>query len=214
MTSPQDTRNRTGRFYAEHGKRAFDLALSIPLLIALSPLLLLISLLIKLGSEGPAFFTQERMGRGGKGFTLYKFRTMVKDAHSEGPSVTSRGDTRITPLGRTLRRYKLDELPQLLNVVMGDMSIVGPRPEVKRYVDAFPDEYSSILKVRPGITDYAALRYRNEEEILAGYEDVEQAYTKVILPEKITLYKKYIREMGVMADVKILFMTLREVSRC
>lgn len=139
---------------------------------------------------------------------------MVKDAPSKGPSVTSHGDTRITPLGKTLRRYKLDELPQLLNVVMGDMSLVGPRPEVKKYVDAFQDDYSSILKVRPGITDYAALQYRNEEEILAGYDNAEQAYTKVVLPEKITLYKKYIREMGIIVDVKILFSTLRNVIKC
>ena len=135
MTSPQNTRNRAGRFYVDHGKRAFDLALSVPLLIVLSPLFLLISLLIRLNSEGPALFTQERIGRGGKVFTLYKFRTMVRDAHLKGPSITSHGDTRITPLGKTLRRYKLDELPQLLNVVMGDMSLVGPRPEVKKYVD-------------------------------------------------------------------------------
>ncbi|GJM17007.1 MAG: glycosyl transferase [Thermodesulfobacteriota bacterium] len=214
MTFPQNTKNRVGRFYADYGKRAFDLAISVPLLIVLFPLFLLISLLIKLGSEGPVFFTQERIGKEGKVFKLYKFRTMIKDAHSKGPSVTSRGDKRITPLGKLLRRYKLDELPQLLNVVMGEMSLVGPRPEVKKYVDAFQDDYSSILKVRPGITDYAALRYRSEEGILAGYDNPEQAYTEVVLPEKITLYKKYIREMGVMADVQILFMTLREVIKC
>jgi len=214
MTSPQNTKNRVGRFYPDRGKRAFDLALSVPLLIVLFPLFLLISLLIRLDSEGPVLFIQDRIGKEGKVFTLYKFRTMVKDTHSKGPSVTSLGDKRITPLGKTLRRYKLDELPQLLNVVMGHMSLVGPRPEVKKYVDAFHEDYSSILKVRPGITDYAALRYRSEEEILAGYDNPEQAYKEVVLPEKIMLYKKYIREMGVVADVQILFMTLRDIIKC
>jgi lipopolysaccharide/colanic/teichoic acid biosynthesis glycosyltransferase len=172
-----------------------------------------IAVLIKRGSPGPVFFTQERMGRNGSVFRLYKFRTMTEDAHRSGPQVTSKGDPRVTGIGRALRKYKLDELPQLLNVIKGDMSLVGPRPEVKKYADAFSGEYSSILRVNPGITDYAALEFRNEEEILAGYPDVEDAYTRVILPEKITLYKKYINEMGFMADLKILFRTVREVIR-
>jgi lipopolysaccharide/colanic/teichoic acid biosynthesis glycosyltransferase len=202
------------RFYKLQGKRALDLALSVPLLIVLSPLLLLIALLIRRGGEGPVFFRQERIGKGGRVFTLYKFRTMVNGSQSKGPSVTSSGDARITPLGRTLRKYKLDELPQIFNVIRGDMSLVGPRPEVRKYVDAFKEDYLSILQINPGITDYAALRYRNEEEILAGYEDAEEAYTSVILPEKIMLYKKYIREMGLMADLKILFRTMRGVLKC
>ncbi len=211
--SRQNTVNNGGGFYAEHGKRLFDLALAVPLLIILSPVLCVIALLIRRGSPGPVLFTQERMGRNGGTFTLYKFRTMTGNGAGSGPQVTSLGDPRITGTGEVLRRYKLDELPQLLNVIKGDMSLVGPRPEVKRYADAFREEYSSILRVSPGITDYAALEFRNEEEILAGYADAEDAYTRVILPEKITLYKKYIKEMGFMADLKILFRTMREVIK-
>jgi lipopolysaccharide/colanic/teichoic acid biosynthesis glycosyltransferase len=209
----QNTGNSGGGFYAGHGKRVFDLAVSVPLLIVLSPVMCAIAALIKRGSHGPVFFTQERMGRNGNTFRLYKFRTMIADAPCSGPQVTSKGDPRVTGIGRALRRYKLDELPQLLNVIKGDMSLVGPRPEVKKYADAFRDEYSSILRVSPGITDYASLEFRNEEEILAGYDDTEDAYTRVILPEKIALYKKYINEMGFMADLKILFRTMREVIR-
>ena len=211
--SRQNTAYSGEGFYAEHGKRLFDLALAVPLLIILSPVLCVIAVLIRRGGRGPVLFTQERMGRNGSAFTLYKFRTMSGNAAGPGPQVTSLGDPRITGIGRVLRRYKLDELPQLLNVVKGDMSLVGPRPEVKRYADAFREEYSSILRVSPGITDYAALEFRNEEEILAGYADAEDAYTRVILPEKITLYKKYINEMGFMADLKILFRTMREVIK-
>ena len=211
--SRQNTVNNGEGFYAEHGKRLFDLALAVPLLIILSPVLCVIAVLIRRGSPGPVLFTQERMGRNGGTFTLYKFRTMTGNGVGSGPQVTSRSDPRITGTGRVLRRYKLDELPQLLNVIKGDMSLVGPRPEVKRYAEAFREEYSSILRVCPGITDYAALEFRNEEEILAGYADAEDAYTRVILPEKITLYKKYINEMGFMADLKILFRTMREVIR-
>ncbi len=211
--SPQNTVISSGQFYAEYGKRAFDLVLSVPALILLSPVLCAIAVLIKRGSPGPVFFTQERMGKKGSTFRLYKFRTMTVNAHESGPQVTTRDDTRITGTGRVLRRYKLDELPQLFNVIKGDMSLVGPRPEVRKYADAFRDEYSSILQISPGITDYAALEFRNEEEILAGYPDAEDAYTRVILPEKITLYKKYIREMGFMADLKILFRTMLEVIK-
>ncbi len=211
--SRQNTAYNGEGFYAEHGKRLFDLVLAVPLLIVLSPALCVIALLIRRGSPGPVFFTQERMGRNGGAFTLYKFRTMTGNAAGEGPQVTSRGDPRITGIGRVLRRYKLDELPQLLNVIKGDMSLVGPRPEVKKYADAFREDYSSILKISPGITDYAALEYRNEEEILAGYADIEDAYTRVILPGKIALYKKYIDEMGFMADLKILFRTMLEVVK-
>jgi lipopolysaccharide/colanic/teichoic acid biosynthesis glycosyltransferase len=212
--SRQNTKNNMERFYIPQGKRALDLALSVPLLIVLSPALLVISLLIRRGSDGPVFFRQERVGKGGRIFTLYKFRSMVNESQSRGPSVTSSDDARITPLGRKLRKYKLDELPQIFNVIKGDMSLVGPRPEVSKYVEAFNEDYSTILQINPGITDYAALRYRNEEEILAGYEDAEEAYTSVILPEKITLYKKYIREMGLMADLKILFRTMMGVLKC
>jgi len=211
--SRQNTGNKGTGFYAEHGKRAFDLALSVPLLVLLSPVICVIALLIKRSGRGPVLFTQERMGRNGSAFRLYKFRTMSQSPGEPGPQVTSAGDPRITGIGRVLRKYKLDELPQILNVIKGDMSLVGPRPEVRKYADAYREEYSSILRISPGITDYAALEFRNEEEILARYADVEDAYTRVILPEKIELYKKYINEMGFMADLKILFRTMVEVIR-
>jgi len=202
------------RFYAGYGKRALDLAVSVPALIALSPALLVIAALVKAGGPGPIFYAQERVGRRGRPFRLYKFRTMVTDADKSGPAITSSGDARITPLGRTLRKWKLDELPQLWNVVRGDMSLVGPRPEVRKYTDIFRDDYSEILEISPGITDYAALEYRDEEEVLARYPDAEEAYTSVVLPEKIALYRQYLRDMGFRSDLKIIFRTIREVIRC
>jgi len=202
------------RFYAGYGKRALDLAVSVPALTALSPTLLVIAALVKAGGPGPIFYAQERVGRRGRPFRLYKFRTMVTDADKSGPAITSSGDARITPLGRTLRKWKLDELPQLWNVVRGDMSLVGPRPEVRKYTDIFRDDYSEILEISPGITDYAALEYRDEEEVLARYPDAEEAYTSVVLPEKIALYRQYLRDMGFRSDLKIIFRTIREVIRC
>ncbi len=212
--SRENSANNGRRFYAGYGKRALDLAVSVPALIALSPALLVIAALVKAGGPGPVFYAQERVGRRGRPFRLYKFRTMVTDADKSGPAVTSSGDARITPLGRTLRKWKLDELPQLWNVVRGDMSLVGPRPEVRKYTDIFRDDYSEILEISPGITDYAALEYRDEEEVLARYPDAEEAYTSVVLPEKIALYRQYLRDMGFRSDLKIIFRTIREVIRC
>ncbi len=212
--SRENSADNGRRFYAGYGKRALDLAVSVPALIALSPTLLVIAALVKAGGPGPIFYAQERVGRRGRPFRLYKFRTMVTDADKSGPAVTSSGDARITPLGRTLRKWKLDELPQLWNVVRGDMSLVGPRPEVRKYTDIFRDDYSEILEISPGITDYAALEYRDEEEVLARYPDAEEAYTSVVLPEKIALYRQYLRDMGFRSDLKIIFRTIREVIRC
>lgn len=212
--SRENSADNGRRFYAGYGKRALDLAVSVPALIALSLALLVIAALVKAGGPGPIFYAQERVGRRGRPFRLYKFRTMVTDADKSGPAVTSSGDARITPLGRTLRKWKLDELPQLWNVVRGDMSLVGPRPEVRKYTDIFRDDYSEILEISPGITDYAALEYRDEEEVLARYPDAEEAYTSVVLPEKIALYRQYLRDMGFRSDLKIIFRTIREVIRC
>lgn len=212
--SRENSADNGRRFYAGYGKRALDLAVSVPALLALSPALFVIAALVKAGSPGPVFYAQERVGRRGRPFRLWKFRTMVTDADKSGPAVTSSGDARITPLGRTLRKWKLDELPQLWNVVRGDMSLVGPRPEVRKYTDIFRDDYSAILEISPGITDYAALEFRNEEEVLARYPDAEEAYTSVVLPEKIALYRQYLRDMGFRSDMKIIFRTIREVIRC
>jgi lipopolysaccharide/colanic/teichoic acid biosynthesis glycosyltransferase len=175
----------------------------------LSPMLLAIAALVKASSPGPALFRQERIGRCGVPFRLLKFRTMVLAA--SGPQVTAAGDRRITPLGRILRQYKLDELPQLINVLLGEMSIVGPRPEVRQYVQRFESDYERILRVRPGITDFAAIAFRDEEAILASSADPERAYIEIVLPEKIRLYDQYLKRMSLATDLNIVARTLIEV---
>ena len=190
-------------------KRLFDVIFSLAGIVLLSPVLLLVALLVKLDSKGPVFFRQERIGQGFEPFIIVKFRTMVTDACRKGPLVTSGGDRRITKIGKFLRRTKIDELPQLLNVLKGDMSLVGPRPEVAKYVEIFSDDFREVLKVRPGITDFAALEYSDEEEILKKYADPEEGYIREILPAKIELYKKYLRERGLLTDIKLIVLTLR-----
>ena len=194
--------------YKDYGKRIFDFICSSVGLILLSPLLVLIAIFIKLDSKGSVFFFQKRIGKDFKVFKLIKFRSMKEDAEKYGPLITSEGDPRITRIGRILRKTKLDELPQLFNVLKGDMSIVGPRPEVEKYVLAFMDDFRGILKVRPGITDYATFRFRNEEEILKKYDDIEEGYIREVLPEKIRLYKQYINDISFSTDVKLILYTL------
>ena len=189
-------------------KRLFDVIFSLAGIVLLSPVLLLVALLVKLDSKGPVFFRQVRIGQGFEPFRIVKFRTMVTDACRKGPLVTSGGDRRITKIGKFLRRTKIDELPQLLNVLKGDMSLVGPRPEVAKYVEIFSDDFREVLKVRPGITDFAALEYSDEEEILKKYADPEEGYIREILPAKIELYKKYLRERGLLTDIKLIVLTL------
>ena len=193
-------------------KRLFDVIFSLAGVVLLFPVLLLVALLVKLDSKGPVFFRQERIGQGFKPFIIVKFRTMVTDACRKGPLVTSGGDRRITKIGKFLRRTKIDELPQLLNVLKGDMSLVGPRPEVAKYVEIFSDDFREVLKVRPGITDFAALEYSDEEEILKKYADPEEGYIREILPAKIKLYKKYLRERGLLTDIKLIVLTLRHLQ--
>lgn len=201
-------------FYTKYGKRIFDVTASIIGLIVLLPLFIIIAILIKLNDKGPIFYKQKRMGQNFKPFELLKFRTMVVNADKIGPAVTKDGDPRITKIGKFLRKTKLDELPQLWNVIRGDMSIVGPRPEVEKYIQYYENDYKEILKVRPGITDYATIKFRNEEEILSKYDDTESAYIKYVLPEKIKLYKTYIKEISFFTDLKIIFWTLwRIVSK-
>lgn len=194
-------------------KRIFDLVASLAGLGLTAPLLILIAVLVKLDSSGPIFFRQERMGRGFQPFQLIKFRSMAVDAARRGPMITVGGDARVTRVGRWLRRTKLDELPQLINVVRGEMSLVGPRPEVRKYVEMFRAEYEEILSVPPGITDYAAIEFRNEEEVLRGYADPESGYVSHVLPAKIVLYRRYLRERGVLADLKILVATAARVVK-
>ncbi|GAB4337667.1 MAG: sugar transferase [Calditrichia bacterium] len=185
-----------------------DLLLTLPVFLALLPLLLILALLVKLQDGGSIFFVQKRVGRQGRPFGFYKFRTMVPNAHKMGPAVTQGKDPRITPVGRWLRKTKLDELPQLLNVIKGDISLVGPRPEVEKYVNIFKTDYREILQVKPGITDYATLEYRDEEKVLEAYPNPEEGYIQEVLPHKIELYKKYISEISLSTDLAILFKTL------
>jgi len=192
-------------------KRLLDLLLAGPALVVLSPLLLGLAIAVKASSPGPALFRQERMGRGGVPFVLLKFRSMRQGGG--GPAVTAAGDVRITPVGRILRRYKLDELPQLLNVIRGDMSIVGPRPEVRRYVEAFPAEYARVLSIRPGLTDIAAVAYRDEEGILAAAPDPEAAYLREVLPRKLALYEQYLRTMSLRTDLRLILQTIVVILR-
>jgi lipopolysaccharide/colanic/teichoic acid biosynthesis glycosyltransferase len=197
--------------YEKFGKRLFDIVASGIGLIVLFPVMLVIGLIIKITSPGPVFFVQKRVGKNFKEFNLYKFRSMVVNADKLGPSVTKGDDKRITPIGRFLRKTKLDELPQLWNVLKGDMSLVGPRPEVMKYIKERKKEYERVLSVRPGITDYAAIEFRDEEEILNKYPDTEKAYIEIILPKKIELYYKYIDNINFIDDVKIILKTLKVI---
>lgn len=189
------------------GKRLFDLAASAFGLIVFSPLLLAIALWIKLDSPGPVFYRGRRVGRGGKPFAMLKFRTMVVDAERIGGSSTGEDDSRITRAGRFLRRYKLDELPQLFNVLIGSMSFVGPRPQVQWAVDLYTAEQRRLLDVRPGITDYASLVFRNEGEILRGSQEPDRCYLERIAPRKIRLGLTYVHRHNVWIDLKIIVAT-------
>ena len=189
-------------------KRSFDVLVSFFGLLLLAPLLTVVALLVKLNSKGPVFFTQERMGKGFKPFTIYKFRTMVENASQRGELTTSDQDPRITRIGLFLRRTKIDEIPQLINVLKGEMSIVGPRPEVHRYVDLFRQDYEEILKVRPGITDLASLKYQDEAALLGCSHDPEAEYQNKILPDKIALAKEYLSRSSLLFDLSLTLKTL------
>ncbi len=203
------------KFYEKYGKRILDLIVSVGGLVVLSPIFLLIALLVKLTSKGSVIFSQERVGKNGKIFKLYKFRTMIDGAYQKGPPVTSETDPRITPIGRLLRRYKLDELPQLINILLGQMSLVGPRPELFRFVKYYSEEEREVLKVKPGLTGVATLKYRREERILKRVkpEKVEEFYQKEILPKKIQLDREYLRCCTLKKDMEILFKTLLHLLR-
>jgi lipopolysaccharide/colanic/teichoic acid biosynthesis glycosyltransferase len=192
-------------------KRLFDLIVAVLGLIVLLPLLLGISVLVKASSHGPVFFSQRRVGLNGKPFLILKFRSMVTDGGTVGSLVTGDRDPRVTKFGSVLRRYKLDELPQLLNVIRGEMSLVGPRPEVPKFVKLFQEDYDLIHKVKPGITDYAALCFRNESELLESVDDPEEYYVSSILPLKIGYYFRYIDEQSFWLDVKLFLLTVISV---
>ena len=193
-------------------KRFFDLFFSLVFLILIMPLFFVIAVCIKVDSKGPVFFSQPRVGRGGKIFNIFKFRTMVIGAELLGPQITASEDNRITRLGKYLRKYKLDELPQLINVCFGNMSFVGPRPEVPKYFNTFPEHIKDIVKsIRPGITDRASIEFYNENEILKNAIDVEAVYINDILPIKFRYYQKYLNDRNSIGDLKIIWDTLRIV---
>ncbi len=192
-------------------KRLFDIFFSAVGLVVLLPLFAVIAVLVKWDSAGPVFFVQRRIGRNLKPFNLFKFRTMVSDAPEKGMPLTAGNDPRITRVGRMLRKTKFDELPQLYNVLRGDMSLVGPRPEVEKYVNLYRSDYEEILKVRPGITDIASLTYRDEERVLQSKENYEGYYVQVLLPEKIRLSKEYGRRASIFYDAKLVVLTMFSV---
>ena len=194
-------------------KRAMDIVISGGALLVIWPVLLIIALAIKIDDPGPVFYRQVRVGRNGKEFRIFKFRTMVVDADKKGLQITVGRDNRITRMGALLRKTKLDELAQLINVFTGEMSFVGPRPEVPRYVNMYTTYQRQVLLVRPGITDYASIAYRNENDLLEGAEDPEKMYIETIMPDKIELNMKYLREISPIADIRLILSTIVAVIR-
>jgi len=196
---------------SDAARRAVDIGGSAALLVLLSPVLIVLALLVKLSSPGPVLFRQERVGRFGRRFRLLKFRSMRQAGG--GPEVTAGGDARITPLGRFMRKWKLDELPQFVNVLMGDMALVGPRPEVPRYVTSYTEEQMGVLVVKPGVTGLTQLEYRNEESLLAGRDDVEQYYIREVMPAKLALDLRYIQTRTLLGDLWLLLRTAAAILR-
>jgi len=194
-------------------KRTFDIIFSFLGLLLLTPFIIIISIIIKAGSTGPAFYIQSRVGRNNKDFGLYKFRSMKKESDRSGLLTVGDRDPRITGAGYYLRKYKLDEIPQLLNVFKGDMSFVGPRPEVRKYVVLYSEEQMKVLNVRPGITDPASIKYRNENELLAGAENPEKYYVNEIMPDKIRINLEYLNDRSFFSDVKIILKTLKALVK-
>lgn len=198
---------------SDFGKRAFDVIMSAIGLIILSPFFLIISIMIKLDSPGPVLFKQVRVGRYERNFKILKFRTMVTDAEKKGAQITVGRDSRITRVGHFLRKSKLDELPQLINVFIGDMSLVGPRPEVPKYTQYYTKVQKRIFELRPGITDYSSIKYRDENEILALSNDPEKTYIEEIMVDKLKLNLEYLENRSLFTDIKIIFNTLMKIIR-
>ncbi len=192
-------------------KRLFDIWFALWGLLWLLPLFMVVSVLIAIDSKGGIFYLQTRVGKGSEDFKLYKFRTMSTGSDKKGLLTVGSSDSRITKVGYTLRKYKLDELPQLINVLNGTMSFVGPRPEVRKYVDLYNKSQREILSIQPGITDYASLEYFNENELLAQSDNPEETYINEVMPAKIMLNKKYIQNPGLGTDVSIILKTLQKI---
>jgi len=193
--------------------RFFDFLFTVLGLIILSPLFLIVTIWIKLDSSGPVFYRQTRVGQNNKDFKLLKFRSMVTDADKKGLITVGGRDPRVTRSGYFIRKYKLDELPQLINVLIGDMSLVGPRPEVRKYVDLYDQAQRKVLSVKPGITDYASIEYIDENEILGKADDPEKVYIEQIMPEKILYNIKYIQNRSVKEYFKIIFLTIGKIVK-
>lgn len=190
-------------------KRAFDVFFSLLGLIFLWPAFVIVGLLIVLDDKGPIFFRQERVGRFGKIFRIWKFRTMT--VQNSGPKITVGEDRRITKVGQNLRKYKLDELPQLINVLVGEMSFVGPRPEVEKYVKLYTSEQRKVLNVKPGITDYASMKYSNESNLLSEAEDPEEFYINTVMPDKIKINLESMQKGGFLGDFSVILLTLKKI---
>lgn len=193
--------------------RLFDIFFSALGLIILFPIFVVFYLLIRIESKGGAFYIQERIGKNGKPFGLYKFRTMRVGSDTEGLLTVGERDSRITRIGYILRKTKIDELPQLLNVLKGDMSLVGPRPEVRKYTDLYTEEQRKVLSVRPGITDYASIEYVNENELLSKADDPERMYIEEVMPNKIKLNMKYLKHYTVGEYFRIIFLTFKSLVK-
>ena len=194
-------------------KRLFDLLVSLAGLVILSPLMLLISALIKSESSGPVFFRQNRVGKDGRVFRLFKFRSMFLNADKKGLITIGNNDRRITKTGAFIRKYKFDEIPQLINVLKGEMSIVGPRPEVEYYVEMYSNEQRKVLSVKPGITDWASIKYIKENELLAGSAHPEKLYIEVVMPDKLKINSEYIDNGSFLLDLKIIWFTLIKIIK-
>ncbi len=192
-------------------KRSFDIFSSLIGIILLFPILLILWICIQLESSGGGFYRQVRVGKDGVDFRLWKFRTMQSGADKKGLLTIGGRDSRVTRIGYYIRKYKLDELPQLINVLVGDMSIVGPRPEVRKYVNLYTSDQLKVLSVKPGITDYASIEYSNENELLALSENPERTYIEDVLPAKLELNLKYLAEQGFFTDLKIIFHTIGKI---
>ena len=188
-------------------KRVFDIFFSFIGILFFLPVYVIIAILIKLDSKGDVFYRQERIGKNGFPFNVFKFRTMIPEAFSKGTLTVGSRDPRVTRVGYYLRKYKLDELPQLFNVILGDMSFVGPRPEIKKYTDLYTKEQRKILSIKPGITDYASIKFRNENDILASSDNPEKLYVEKIMSQKIELNMIYINDNHVFKDVQIILQT-------
>ena len=192
-------------------KRLFDMVFSLALIVVLLPVGIVVSIWIVLDDFGSPFFVQQRVGIGGKNFGLLKFRSMRKNAESKGQLTVGMKDNRITRSGYFIRKYKIDELPQLVNVFLGEMSVVGPRPEVPKYVLLYNEEQQNVLSIKPGITDFASIEYVRENELLSASSDPEKTYIEEIMPAKLELNLKYLREQSFLTDIKIIIQTIKAI---